>query len=167
MRVLLKHGAFTDARTVHHRTPLHIACILGEENICKILLDADASVNVQDFEKNTPAHYAAFYRSFQLTTIDDINILKLLLEKNVDLAIKNKKGQTPIDVSNSKTIITLFWNYLKKDNDGSKENKIVPPQSPKKALNKKCLDKIQAKTSQKCYADTKPDTLVSVTPSKP
>jgi len=74
------------------------------------------------------------------------------------LAIKNKKGQTPIDVSNSKTIITLFWNYLKKNSTEAKENKVV--QSPKRALNK-CLDRV--KTSQKCYADSKPDaTLTSV-----
>jgi len=85
-------------------------------------------------------------------------MLKLLLEKNVDLAIKNKKGQTPIDISNSKTIITLFWNYLKKD-DGRKENKVDT--SPKKALNKKCFDKIQTKTSQKYYIETKPDTILA------
>lgn len=84
-----------------------------------------------------------------------MNVLKLLLEKNVDLAIKNKKGQTPIDVSNSKTIITLFWNYLRKNNDGTKENKIITLKSPKKTLNKKSLEKIQAKNPQKEYADTK------------
>jgi hypothetical protein len=85
-------------------------------------------------------------------------MLKLLLEKNVDLAIKNKKGQTPIDISNSKTIITLFWNYLKKD-DELKENKAGS--SPRKTLNKKCSDKIQTKTSQKYYIEYKPDTILA------
>lgn len=61
LKLLLKYGASPDAITVHYRTALHIACILGEEAVCKVLLDADASTSVQDFEKNTPIHYAAYY----------------------------------------------------------------------------------------------------------
>jgi len=32
--------------------------------MCKVLLAAGATVNAQDFEKNTPVHYAAFYSIF-------------------------------------------------------------------------------------------------------
>ena len=36
----------------------------------------------------------------------------MLLEKKPDLTLKNKKGQTAIDTTNSKIIIALFWHYL-------------------------------------------------------
>ncbi len=113
-KLLLKFGAAPDARTVHHRTPLHIACILGEDQMCKLLLDSGATVSLQDFEKNTPVHYAAFYSKSARSRlpVENIKILKLLLERKPDLTIKNKKGQTPIDITNSKTIISLFWHYL-------------------------------------------------------
>jgi ankyrin repeat protein len=59
VKVLLKHGANPNAKTIHSRTALHLACISGELLLCEILLNAGASVNSQDFEKNTPVHYAS------------------------------------------------------------------------------------------------------------
>lgn len=155
VKLLLRRGAFPDARTVHQRTPLHVACILGEENVCRILLDAGAAVNAQDFEKNTPTHYAAFYRNVGVKCVDDVNMLKMLLGKNVDLAIKNKRGQTAIDVSNSKSVVALFLSYLKMDSEGVKENRASSSQ--KKTLNRRCQNGAQAKTAQKCYTESKPD----------
>jgi hypothetical protein len=61
VKVLLKCGAAVDAKTLHFRTPLHIACIIGEDVICAQLLSAGASVNEQDYEQNTPVHYASYY----------------------------------------------------------------------------------------------------------
>eukprot|EP00826_Nyctotherus_ovalis_P007103 TRINITY_DN1174_c0_g4_i1.p1 TRINITY_DN1174_c0_g4~~TRINITY_DN1174_c0_g4_i1.p1 ORF type:complete len:382 (-),score=74.65 TRINITY_DN1174_c0_g4_i1:664-1809(-) len=155
VKLLLKHGASPNARTVHQRTPLHIACILGEENVCRILLDAGAAVNAQDFEKNTPTHYAAFYRSVGVKCVDDVNTLKILLGKNVDLTIKNKKGQTAIDVSNSKSVVALFLSYLKMDSEGVKENRANSSQ--KKTLNRRWQNGAQAKTTQKYYIEPKPE----------
>lgn len=76
-----------------------------------------------------------------------------MLEKDVDLTIKNRKGQTPIDIANSKTIITLFWNYLKKAGEYAKENKSSPGYSPRQMLSKKCSAKILAKDTQKRLND--------------
>jgi hypothetical protein len=36
----------------------------------------------------------------------------MLLAHKPDITIKNKKGQTAIDITNSKTIISMFWQYL-------------------------------------------------------
>ena len=44
------------------------------------------------------------------------------MEKKPDLSLKNKKGQSPIDITNSKVIISLFWNYL---TGGSKQTKTL------------------------------------------
>jgi len=94
--------------------------------MCKLLITSGSTVNAQDFEKNTPVHYAAFYSNLPpLHPLENIKILKLLLEKKPDLTIKNKKGQTAIDITNSKTIISLFWHYLTGDtnSNSSEENK--------------------------------------------
>ncbi len=47
-------------------------------------------------------------------------MLKLLLENKPDLTLKNKKGQTAIDITNSKIIISLFWHYLTGNEDLTK-----------------------------------------------
>lgn len=57
--MLLHYGANIEAKTLYLRTALHISCILNEETICQVLLSAGASVVTQDFEQNTPVHYAA------------------------------------------------------------------------------------------------------------
>jgi hypothetical protein len=44
--------------------------------------------------------------------IEHIKILKLILEKKPDLMIKNRNGLTPVEITNSKIIIALFWHYL-------------------------------------------------------
>jgi len=64
VKLLLKYGALVDVCTVHYRTPLHFVSIIGDETICQILLNAGADVNKQDFQGNTPVHYAAFYSKF-------------------------------------------------------------------------------------------------------
>ena len=46
------------------------------------------------------------------THIEHIKILKLVMEMKPDLTLKNKKGQTAIDITNSKIIMSLFWHYL-------------------------------------------------------
>lgn len=64
-----------------------------------------------------------------------MSILKILLDKNPDLTIKNKKGQTPIDITNSKTIITVFSEYLCKHEDSKNDSK------PKKNIVMKTVPK--------------------------
>jgi hypothetical protein len=45
--------------------------------------------------------------------LENVKILKMLLERKPDLSISNKKGQTAIDITKSKIIINIFWHYLK------------------------------------------------------
>lgn len=110
-KLLLRHGASADVCTVHRRTPLHFACIVGDDATCQALLDAGASADVQDFQGNTPVHYAAFYSTLVLR-IEYTDILKLLLAKNPDLSIKNKRGNTAVDSNKSKVVVSVFWSYL-------------------------------------------------------
>ncbi len=45
------------------RTPLHIACALGQAWIVEQLLNAGANINARDHAGNTPAHYAVFNKN--------------------------------------------------------------------------------------------------------
>jgi hypothetical protein len=70
-----------------------------------------------------------------ILSLENMKILKMLLEKKPDLTIKNKKGQTPIDITSSKTIISLFWHYLTAAAEANnaatvEENKTPAPAKP-------------------------------------
>ncbi len=44
--------------------------------------------------------------------VEHTKILKLLLDRKPDLTLKNRKGQTPINVANSKMVMMVFWHHL-------------------------------------------------------
>ena len=52
-------------------------------------------------------------------------MLKMMLELKPDLTLTNKKGQTAIDITSSKIIISLFWHYLN-GNGGDVADKTAP-----------------------------------------
>lgn len=60
----------------------------------------------------------------------------MLLEKKPDLTLKNKKGQTAIDTTNSKIIIALFWHYL----TGAEETKNINNNTSKVELPPQILE---------------------------
>lgn len=148
VQMLLRYGANIESQTIHLRTALHIACILSEDSICQVLLNAGASVDIQDFDQNTPVHYATS-NSKLLTiisyNIENIKILKMLFEKRPNLAIKNKKGQTAIDMTNHKFIVSMFVHYLT-DKQNEKKNSPRVLEFPTKHIN---LKGIQEKTKIK------------------
>ncbi|TEY41047.1 hypothetical protein BOTCAL_0405g00050 [Botryotinia calthae] len=54
----LLHVAYVNARDDLGRTPLHCACLKGNENIINYLLDANADVLMQDYKMRTPLEIA-------------------------------------------------------------------------------------------------------------
>ena len=54
----LLHVAYVDARDDLGRTPLHCACLKGNEDIINHLLDANTDVLVRDHEMRTPLEIA-------------------------------------------------------------------------------------------------------------
>lgn len=56
------------------RTPLHIACALGNAEIVEMLLNAGANINARDNAGNTPAHYAAIDKSMVRQLLSSISI---------------------------------------------------------------------------------------------
>lgn len=64
-----------------------------------------------------------------------------MLEKKPDLALKNKKGQTAIDITNSKIIISLFWHYFSGNEETKKDQPNQTPDPAKKSPTQKVSSK--------------------------
>ncbi|KAK3747961.1 hypothetical protein QZH41_007084 [Actinostola sp. cb2023] len=88
---------FVDRRK---RTVLHVACLLGEHAIVKILVQYGASIEAKDSEGNTALHLALQYalQVLEGTVYDDL--IKPLFKQNVTgmdelLETANDAGETP------------------------------------------------------------------------
>lgn len=71
--------------------PLHIAVHQNFNNITKMLLEAEAEVNVFQSMRNTPLHFAA--------QNGNIELIILLLEKGSRVELKNDNGHTASDLA--------------------------------------------------------------------
>ena len=58
LRLLLSHGADTEARDAKGRTPLHNSIDMGEATTMAYLLDSGANIDATDDEGNTVLHFA-------------------------------------------------------------------------------------------------------------
>lgn len=67
-------------------SPLISAALFGQSEMAEMLIDAGAKINFQNNDGSTALHVAAFFCR--------PDIVKILLEKDADKAIKNKYGAT-------------------------------------------------------------------------
>ena len=83
---------------------MHWCAREGNENICKLLLDHNADVNIKDTIGWTPLHRCAL--------MGYENLCRLLLEHNADVNIQGKDGSTPLHLSaDCSKIIDLLVKY--------------------------------------------------------
>jgi len=73
----------------------------GDVRIVKALVESGANLNVEDFDRNTPLHYAS-----ELGRIDAI--LYLLNEAKCDPNPINKFGQRPYDIAQDIKVREIF-----------------------------------------------------------
>ena len=75
-------------------TPLHWCSREGNENICRLLLDHNADVNIQDKDGSTPLHLSARRNR------DCSKIIDLLVKYGVqNLNIHDAEGLTPLQLA--------------------------------------------------------------------
>ncbi|SNC59503.1 Ankyrin repeat [Marinobacter sp. es.048] len=79
----------------HNSFPLHAAARIGRQDYAKALLSHGAKINVQDDLGNTPLHYAALQ-------VDPETLLVLLGTGGIEKQLRNKEGQTPLQMARSK-----------------------------------------------------------------
>lgn len=98
VRELLKHVELDkEPRSSILRTPLHLACIRGNTNIVRALVQAGADKNSKDFDENTPMHHASEFGHFE-------SIIYLIKEADADPTQKNKFGYLPSDIAQNMQI---------------------------------------------------------------
>lgn len=71
-------------------SPLHVAAVLGNEEICDLLISAGASLNRQDYLQDTPLHKAV--------EKGEVQIVRRLLEAGADSSIRNGMNELPSDL---------------------------------------------------------------------
>lgn len=103
VRLLLEKGANVDLKTEYRgHTPLMFACF--NITITKLLLKHGANINEQNDEGWTVLHYACLDKRY--------DVIKELLNWNVDLTLKNSHNLTVFDLS-VKPVIEFIQYYQK------------------------------------------------------
>jgi ankyrin repeat protein len=76
-----------NAKNKFNKTPLHIAAQKGHLEICQLLLERGAEINIRDRDLNTALHIAVLR--------GHLPVVQLLVQQGGDLTAKNIFGQTP------------------------------------------------------------------------
>lgn len=77
----------TETKDKKGNTLLNLAVQIDSEEVVKFLIEMNADVNTQNYELNTPLHYALSRRNFKLAN--------LLISNKADEIFRNKRLLTP------------------------------------------------------------------------
>ncbi|KAK6469275.1 ankyrin repeat and protein kinase domain-containing protein 1-like isoform X2 [Huso huso] len=91
VKQVLSFGAKVDSQSVNGYTPLIIAALYKYPDLCSLLIEHKADVNLSDEDKWTPLHFAA--------QNGDDKIVRLLLDSNADVNAKERDGWAPLHLA--------------------------------------------------------------------
>lgn len=94
-----------ELRNNEGQTILHLAAILGLDEVCSELVDRGAQTDARDKNGLTPLHFATLYAH------DDL--IHLLMDDPSELLQKAYTGQTALDLAGDKLSEGLFNKYIK------------------------------------------------------
>ena len=144
-QILHRHGSSLDPRCDGGCSPLHRAAYVGNCELVQVLLDYGVDVNAQDRTDATPLAKAVYGQHGAVRLLLDrgadpnvpvkrdpfglaiplhhasvcgmVDIARLLLEHGASIEVKNKEGETPLDVAEKKghyEIVKLLSEYRAK-----------------------------------------------------
>ena len=147
-RILLGHNAQVNSGTNDGCTPFLRALKNGYPDVARLLLDHDADVRVHDNDGNTPLHFAADYGYLEVcrmilernaevycrnndgsTPFQSVwktgrnpDILQLFLEHNVDMHVRDEKGNTALHFAAENSLLEVAQILLKRNADVNSQN---------------------------------------------
>ncbi|KAH8987328.1 ankyrin repeat-containing domain protein [Lactarius akahatsu] len=93
-RLLLERGVDVNAQNRSKTTPLHSAALKGRLKIVQVLLDYGAIADAENDEGENPLHRAS--RGDYNSEEDGVCIVRLLLERGIDVNARDKNKTTPL-----------------------------------------------------------------------
>lgn len=90
-KLLIEADANLHAKDKNGNTPLHIAILRNNLEFTNFLIDNKADVNVCNYKKENPLHSSV--ESYYISS----EIIKLLIEKGINIDNKNRDGKTAYD----------------------------------------------------------------------
>lgn len=110
---LLENGASPNLFHKGNEAAIHLAAKLDNEELIQLLVKHGAKINSVDYDGDTPIHISVKRDNFYA-----FECLKYELSCSPDLTIKNKKGQTALDIAiehDSKDMIGYLTAYQESD----------------------------------------------------
>ncbi|MCC2692841.1 ankyrin repeat domain-containing protein [Nodularia sp. LEGE 04288] len=118
IKLLIDGGANVNARNQEQMTPLHLVPNSGKADITELLIRSGADINARSNQNWTPLHYAASHLEIAKKLIEagadltiqnrqgavihsqgiETAVIQLLLDRGVDVNLRNAQGQTPLHV---------------------------------------------------------------------
>ncbi|CAG4944475.1 unnamed protein product [Colias eurytheme] len=143
--LLVRGGARPDLQNANLQTALHLAVERQHTQIVRLLIANGANLNICDKDGDTPLHEALRHHTLQqLRRLQDVtdfptlggianahdkkssaSIACFLAAHGADLTIKNKKGQTPLDLCPDPNLCKTLTSYRKEagtTSDGTPES---------------------------------------------
>jgi len=168
LEILIQEGANLHLRTAdkHKNTVLHLACAkkmpLAVHFLIRLARDDRAFLNAKNSEGDTALHVATYRQSVEV-------VRELLLENQIDHAIKNGKGLIPIDCASSNsfgfdrnspenTIVKLLRNAgagRRPEKSEGLELRCLPKQDTSSEVEEEENPEVTQATKNKNYAKTK------------
>ncbi|KAJ3642022.1 hypothetical protein Zmor_028486 [Zophobas morio] len=98
MKLLIEKGTGVNVQDGNGKTALQLACLKGVYENAKMLLNSGASINIADKEENNALHYAS--RTLGINR----EVIKLLIEKGIDLNAQNGNGTAALQLACSRGV---------------------------------------------------------------
>lgn len=95
-------------------TPLHFACLKGNEEAAKVLLEKGANPSAQTRFGRTALHFAS--------QISNHKLVRALLDYGADPHLKDKKQVRPFDICPEGECKVMLWDYEEGGNPNRTED---------------------------------------------
>lgn len=128
--MLINKGADINIQNVSGATPLHFACLNNPEIALALLGRAEVNFNVENIKGETPLHCACKKGNTEI-------VAALLGKEGIDISIKDRDGNSALDLTQDEKIKILFTTYIefKEQEQAQEESQYkdnnTPPSSPR------------------------------------